>query len=76
MGKRDAGAGRLEAPRIVVRGVRLCSDAELSFSMEDYSLSSSPDPNLKRWVDTWRKAGPALERIRRQELAELDTCGR
>ena len=25
----------------------------------------------KRWVDTWAKAGPALEAIRRQELREM-----
>jgi hypothetical protein len=26
----------------------------------------------KRWVQTWREAGPELERIRRQELRQLD----
>lgn len=26
----------------------------------------------KRWVETWRRAGEALERIRRQELKTLD----
>jgi hypothetical protein len=26
----------------------------------------------KRWVRTWQDAGPRLERIRRQELRELD----
>lgn len=28
---------------------------------------------MKRWVDTWRRAGPELERIRREELAAVDT---
>ena len=27
----------------------------------------------RRWVKTWRDAGPRLEAIRRQELRELDT---
>lgn len=26
----------------------------------------------KRWVEDWRRAGPELERIRRQELRNLD----
>jgi hypothetical protein len=29
--------------------------------------------NGRRWVETWKLAGPDLERIRRQELRELDT---
>ena len=28
----------------------------------------------RRWVETWRHAGLALERIRRAELRSLDTC--
>ena len=27
----------------------------------------------KRWVETWKLAGPDLERIRRKESRELDT---
>ncbi len=27
----------------------------------------------RRWVDAWRNAGPALERIHREELRGLDT---
>jgi hypothetical protein len=27
---------------------------------------------VKRWVETWREAGPELERIRRDELRNLD----
>jgi hypothetical protein len=27
----------------------------------------------RRWVDTWREAGPELERIRREEIRRLDT---
>jgi hypothetical protein len=26
------------------------------------------DPNLKRWVETWKQAGPRLEAIERQRL--------
>ena len=26
----------------------------------------------KRWIETWRRAGPILERIRRDELRRLD----
>ena len=36
-------------------------------------MSSSPDPDLKRWVDNWRILGPELERIKRQELRRLDS---
>jgi hypothetical protein len=28
--------------------------------------------NAKRWVETWKKAGPELERLRREELRRLD----
>jgi hypothetical protein len=27
----------------------------------------------QRWVETWKLAGPELERIRRKEIRELDT---
>ena len=27
----------------------------------------------QRWVETWKLAGPKLERIRRKEIRELDT---
>ena len=26
----------------------------------------------RRWVETWKRAGPELERIRRKELREMD----
>jgi hypothetical protein len=28
--------------------------------------------DAKRWVETWKKAGPELERLRREELRRLD----
>ncbi len=28
---------------------------------------------MKRWVETWKKAGPELERIRREEVRRTDT---
>jgi len=28
---------------------------------------------LRRWVDTWRHAGPELDRIRRAEIESIDT---
>ena len=28
--------------------------------------------NAKRWVQTWKKAGPELERLRREELRRMD----
>ena len=28
---------------------------------------------LRHWVETWRRAGPELEEIRRRELQALDT---
>ena len=33
----------------------------------------SEEEMMKRWVDTWRQAGPLLEEIRRQEVRDLDT---
>jgi hypothetical protein len=29
--------------------------------------------DMKRWVETWKKAAPALSAIRRRELREVDT---
>jgi hypothetical protein len=31
------------------------------------------DPLLRRWVDTWRRAGEELEALRRADLASIDT---
>jgi hypothetical protein len=31
------------------------------------------DELLRKWVETWRRAGEALEEVRRRELGELDT---
>jgi len=28
---------------------------------------------IRRWVETWREAGPQLEAIRRREIREADT---
>ena len=28
---------------------------------------------MRRWVETWKQAGPELEAIRRREVKELDT---
>lgn len=28
---------------------------------------------MRRWVETWKEAGPALEAIRRKEIESLDT---
>jgi hypothetical protein len=28
---------------------------------------------MKRWVDTWKRAGPELERIRREEVRQVKT---
>jgi hypothetical protein len=32
------------------------------------------DAELRRWVETWRVAGEALARVKRDELARLDTA--
>lgn len=42
------------------------SDALSSWTPEEIAAG-------RRWVETWRQAGIALERIRRSELRELDT---
>jgi hypothetical protein len=37
--------------------------------------NSAPEEieNTRRWVETWRNAGPILEKIRREELRNLDS---
>ena len=30
------------------------------------------DPDVRRWVETWKQAGPELEAIRRQEIRDAD----
>jgi hypothetical protein len=45
-------------------------------SSEPSSLSNSTPEEIertKKWVETWRKAGPILEKIRREEIRHLDT---
>lgn len=53
--------------------------------MQDEKPNNAEDESelTRRWVETWRMAGPELERIRRRELRELDgyraiemLCGR
>jgi hypothetical protein len=29
-------------------------------------------PEIRRWVETWKRAGPELEAIRRREIRETD----
>ncbi len=42
--------------------------------MEEMSHKIDTDPDLlRRWVDTWRRAGIELERIRRAEIESIDT---
>ena len=31
-------------------------------------MSDKEDPNVKRWVETWKQAGPRLEAIHREDL--------
>jgi hypothetical protein len=35
-------------------------------TLEDHEL-------MRRWVETWRRAGPELEEIRRREIEIMDT---
>jgi hypothetical protein len=38
------------------------------------SQQASPDNSLcRRWVETWRRAGEELERLRRIEIESIDT---
>lgn len=30
------------------------------------------DPDIRRWVETWKRAGPELEAIRREEIRTAD----
>ena len=36
-------------------------------------MSQTPDPELARWVATWREAGPELAARGLEELRRLDT---
>ena len=36
-------------------------------------MQSDSTNDMKRWVETWKKAAPKLEAIRRRELREIDT---
>jgi hypothetical protein len=35
--------------------------------------ASPDDPLRKRWVETWRRAGEELARLRRAEIESIDT---
>lgn len=35
-------------------------------------MKSSEKELIKKWVDTWKRTGPALEKIRRRELRQFD----
>ena len=39
----------------------------------DLPMSAEEERLLRKWVRGWVKAGPALEKIRRQEIRKLDT---
>jgi hypothetical protein len=43
-------------------------------SLPALSANSTPKEieSTKKWVETWRKAGPILEKIRREEVRNLD----
>jgi hypothetical protein len=45
-------------------------DAERS-SFENWTVQQVAD--AKRWVEAWKEAGKAMERLRRQELHQLDS---
>jgi hypothetical protein len=45
-------------------------DAERS-SFENWTVQQVAD--AKRWVEAWKEAGKAMERLRRQELRQLDS---
>jgi len=45
-------------------------------SLGTSSLANSTPEQIaqtKKWVETWRKAGPILEKIRREEVRNLDS---
>jgi hypothetical protein len=44
----------------------------MKLSMPDPSANSQ-DELLRRWVDTWRQAGPELDAARRREIESADT---
>jgi hypothetical protein len=41
-------------------------------SPKDSDETGEQVANAKRWVETWKKAGPELERLRREELRRLE----
>ncbi len=38
----------------------------------ELETASMPSDLEKQWMEAWRRAGPELERIRREELRQLD----
>jgi hypothetical protein len=38
-------------------------------------VTDSERADLKRWVDTWKQAGPLLEAQREEEVRQSDTAG-
>jgi hypothetical protein len=39
----------------------------------NYGMQRNIPDEMKRWVETWKKASPELAAIRRRELREIDT---
>src|SRR5580704_7476704 len=66
---------------LAVHPITICRCLALSFDT-DIATDETMKPDnrimdereaMRRWVETWKEAGPALEAIRRREVKELDT---
>jgi hypothetical protein len=69
------------ARNLAVHPITICRCLALSFDT-DIATDETMKPDnrimdereaMRRWVETWKEAGPALEAIRRREVKELDT---
>jgi hypothetical protein len=49
-----------------------CWFAKIGIIVADFETADARDL-MRRWVDTWRRAGVELELIRRGEIAAIDT---
>jgi len=57
-----------ERRRLIARGG--CAITKVGPVAASGGTSMTDEEKIKKWVETWKRAGPALERIKNQELRE------
>lgn len=49
-------------------------DADAEPRADAVSMSDAEKALVRQWLEAWRRAGPELERMRRQSIREADTA--